>query len=366
MPGRRSTRSCRANRARRASARPARPARAAAGRGRARRRRRPRPAGRPVTPPVRRDAAAGWSSASAAAARWARRRRRRASPRRRAPAAAAPAPARRAAPPRRRRARRSPAAGGSRSRSRLRGRARAGLDGAELALERDAGVDGVAVEQVVRVVAQAGAGKVGHAPVEPARRGDGGAELGERRPAWPAAPRRRPRSSRGRRCRRRAPRDRWSARFAPEADVLAGGGVGALDGAQVEHRRAAAGEGVGGGGVGGGSNVERAVQPHDLPRGGGQGQTEDQEKNRPDDAGSHPSIDAGTITRSSKKWRLLPEHSSIPVLLPMVLREVLRECSESDQKLNWRRDHQRTLWRGWSSPIGISRLLWTRSCGVTK
>ena len=54
------------------------------------------------------------------------------------------------------------------------------LGGAQLALERDAGVDGVAVEQIVGVVAQAGAGQVGHAGVEPPRRGDGGAELGER------------------------------------------------------------------------------------------------------------------------------------------------------------------------------------------
>ena len=53
------------------------------------------------------------------------------------------------------------------------------LGGAQLALERDAGVDGVAVEQIVGVVAQAGAGQVGHAGVEPPRRRDGGAELGE-------------------------------------------------------------------------------------------------------------------------------------------------------------------------------------------
>ena len=144
-----------------------------------------------------------------------------------------------------------------------------------------------------------------------------------------------------------------AARLRQKRDVLARRGVGALDRAQVEHRRAAAGERVGRGGVGRGSNVEVAVEPDDLPRGGGERQTEDEEENRPDDACRHPSVNARTIARSSKKWRF-----------PERLRELRTRLS--DQKLNWRRDHQRTTWRGWSSPIGMTTLLWTRSSGVTK
>ena len=161
--------------------------------------------------------------------------------------------------------------------------------GAQLALERDAGVDGVPVEQIVGVVAEAGPGQVGHAGVEPPRRRDSGAELGEGDLGGG-----RRRGVRRRRFEGAGAGDERleivGGAIAPVADVLAGRGVGALDGPQIEHRRAAAGERVGRGGVGRGSHVEGEVEPHDLPRGGDEGQTEDDEENRPDDACRHPSV----------------------------------------------------------------------------
>ena len=141
------------------------------------------------------------------------------------------------------------------------------------------------------MVAQAGAGEVGHPAVEPARRGHGGAQPGD----GDLGARRRGRRGRGRFERAGAGVQRLEVgrgAIAPEADVLARRGVGALDGAQVEHRRAAAGQRGGGRGIGGGSDVEGAIDPDDLPRGGGERQTENEEENRPDDACSHPSSDA--------------------------------------------------------------------------
>ncbi len=157
------------------------------------------------------------------------------------------------------------------------------LHGAELTLERDAGVDRVAVEQVLRVIVEASAGEIGHSAVQASRRRDGGAQPGDRD------------LGRRGRCRHRRcgleGADAGDQRLeigggpaTPEADVLAGRGVGALDGAQIEHRRPAPRERGGDGGVGSGSDVEIAVQPDDLPRGGGEGQTEDEYESRPDDA----------------------------------------------------------------------------------
>ena len=165
---------------------------------------------------------------------------------------------------------------------------------AQLALERDAGVDGVAVEQIVGVVAQAGAREVGHPGVEPAGRGHGGAEPGERDPG-----RRRGRRGRRRRLEGAGAGDErleiGGGAIPPVADVLSDRRVGALDGPQIEHRLTAAGERVRGGGIGRGSDVEIAVEPHDLPRGGDEGQTEDDEQKRPDDACRHPNLDAAVL-----------------------------------------------------------------------
>ncbi len=236
--------------------------------------------------------------------------------------------------------------------------ASAGLDGGQFALERDAGVDGVAIEQVVRVVAQAGAGEVGHAAVEPPRGGDGGAQLGH----GDLRGRRRGGGGGGRFERAGAGDERLEivgGAIAPDADVLAGRGVGAFHGAEVEHRGAAVGEG------GRRSPRHRRIARRDRGRVARSATRRRRESDR-----GRGGESAGRCGQASKYRRryysaIVKEMASCPGRRPGHVPDAVPDRT-NDQKLNCRRDHQRTAWRGWSSPIGRTRLLCRRSAGVTK